>query len=128
LASTLSLPFTDPNSLSTTPSRRAKARSDKAGSGASGVRGIALVGPTCPFGYPGRSCPDRPLAGVVVEAGGRKAVTGTDGRFRIKLAPDRYALSAANPRGVDRLVRKQAVTVAANRFSLVRLDFDSGIR
>jgi hypothetical protein len=29
-----------------------------AGSGASGVRGIALVGPTCPFVYPGRSCPD----------------------------------------------------------------------
>jgi hypothetical protein len=55
-------------------------------------------------------------------------VTGTDGRFRIKLAPGRYTLSAANPLGLDRLVRKQAVTVAANRFSFVRLDFDSGIR
>jgi hypothetical protein len=99
-----------------------------AGSGASGVRGIVLVGPTCPFVYPGRSCPDRPLAGVVVEAGGRRVVTGTDGRFRIKLAPGRYTLSAANPHGLDRIVRKRVVTVATNRFSFIRLNFDSGIR
>jgi hypothetical protein len=44
------------------------------------------------------------------------------------LRPGRYTLTAANPRGLDRLVRKRAVTVAANRFSFVRLDFDSGIR
>jgi hypothetical protein len=34
---------------------------------------------------------------------------------------------AANPGGLDRVVRKLAMTVAANRVSFVRLDFDSGI-
>jgi hypothetical protein len=50
-----------------------------------------------------------------------------DGRFEIKLAPGRYTVRAANPGGLDRVVRKLAMTVAANRVSFVRLDFDSGI-
>ena len=77
-------------------------------------------------------CPGAPVAThlVVSDAAGAVAVvdTGTDGRFRIALAPGDYTVrAAARPAGIIRPATA-TVTVTANRFLSLTLELDSGIR
>ena len=100
----------------------------------SGIRGRALIGPTCPVERlpPDPSCGPKPLATkiAVLRASDRKRMatisSGSDGRFSVRIRPGRYYLrSARSGRPYSRPVR---VTVRAHRFASVRLMFDSGIR
>jgi hypothetical protein len=100
----------------------------------SGVRGRAVIGPTCPVQRvpPDPSCRPRPLATkiAVLRASDRKRMattrSGRDGRFNVRLRPGRYYLRGAG-RGRP-LARPMLVVVHAHRFAKVTLSFDSGIR
>jgi hypothetical protein len=100
----------------------------------SGVRGRALIAPTCPVERypPDPRCKPKPLATkiAVLKASDRKRVattsSGKDGRFSVRVSPGRYYLRGAkNGRPFARPV---LVTVHAHRFARVTLTFDSGIR
>jgi hypothetical protein len=109
----------------------AQARSpDQGGPGPhSGVRGIVLLGPTCPVETVDSPCPDQPLeANVRVSGPGGTATvrSGRNGTFQIFLEPGRYALRALAS-GVQ-TSKPVAVTVIAGRWANVTLSVDSGIR
>ena len=100
----------------------------------SGIRGRAVIGPTCPVERvpPDPRCADKPLATTiaVLRASDRKRVatteSGKEGRFSVRVRPGRYYLRGAkNTRPFARTV---LVTVRAHHFTRVRLTFDSGIR
>jgi len=102
--------------------------------GAAGVEGIVTIGPTCPVERINSPCPPRPIAATVIvtDASGREITrtqSGVDGRFKVSLNPGTYTLSgqrAANqalPRPIP-----QTVTVRAAGYTVVTLQFDSGIR
>jgi hypothetical protein len=100
---------------------------------ASGIRGQVLLGPTCPVERPGRPC-TRPYqawltirrepANTVVR---RVRSSATDGRFSTQLPPGRYRLQPRNGRPYPR-ARAQTVTVNPQRFTVITVRFDSGIR
>jgi hypothetical protein len=100
------------------------------GSGDSGIRGLARVGPTCPVEQAGNPCPDRPLATELQVVRGTDVVatvrSGEDGGFRVALDPGSYTIRSARP-GLPRL-RPVEVTVRPHAFTSVTLTFDSGIR
>ncbi len=100
--------------------------------GASGVQGVALIGPSCPVQRIDTPCPDKPWQGVVVAqdlAGHEVARTTTDadGGFTIALPPGDYVLVTLTT-GVLPAPVTLAVTVKQNMMTEVELSLDSGIR
>lgn len=93
----------------------------------SGIRGRALLGPTCPVEHAESPCPDRPFAAEIEVLQGGDLVTtvtsGQDGRFSVSLPPGDYVLQGGPP-----TAKPVAVTVHAHEFSQVDVLFDSGIR
>jgi len=106
------------------------ASSAASGSGDSGIRGLVLVGPTCPVEHAGSPCPDRPLATELQIVRGTVVVgtvrSGEDGGFRVALDPGSYTIRSGRP-GPPSL-RPVEVTVRPDAFTSVTLTFDSGIR
>jgi hypothetical protein len=99
---------------------------------ASGVRGVALVGPSCPVQREDEPCPDRPWQGTVLAktlAGAEVASTASDaeGRFEIELAAGEYEL-IAEPGGFLPAPISLYVTVVQGQVLEVELMLDSGIR
>ena len=104
----------------------------------SGVVGEATVGPTCPVARVGEVCPPGHIAisAIVTRHGwpGVAAVihTGTDGRFRVRLAPGRYTLHVLRSPWHPPLpyLRQSAIPmrVRARAYTSVTVGFDSGIR
>ena len=98
-------------------------------SSTSGLRGVVTRGPTQPVCQAGVPC-DAPAPRVVLafaRAGHRTRTVRTDahGRFRIALAPGRYALRIASARfGYT----PRAVVVPRARFAVIRISIDTGIR
>jgi hypothetical protein len=98
---------------------------------ASGIDGEVILRPVSPVERPG--APDfRPYEATIaiVDATGRtvaKAHSGPDGRFEIVLEPGTYVL---RPESADMYPQApaQTVSVAGNRFTPVRIVYDSGIR
>lgn len=100
----------------------------------SGVRGQALLGPTCPVMRIDNPCPDEPyqtkltvlsLDGQVVT----RASSDAEGKFEIKLPAGDYILHSENPQG-EMLPHADDVefTVNPDEFMEIEIHFDSGIR
>jgi major membrane immunogen (membrane-anchored lipoprotein) len=110
----------------------AKAGSEDAGRGDSGIQGTVLVGPTCPVQTYENPCPDKPLAATVVVSvpGGDRVATarsGKDGKFRVAVPPGTYEIGTENLQGIQ-FSKPVSVTVQAGRFVEVTVSVDSGIR
>jgi hypothetical protein len=104
---------------------------------ASGIVGRATLGPTCPVEPvpPDPRCAPRgfrAVVRVVRRADGRlveKATSDRSGRFRIRVKPGRYRVSARAPSGAKLpACPTRNVTVLRGRFEAVRLACDSGVR
>lgn len=101
-------------------------------SSASGVQGVALVGPSCPVQQAGAPCPDQPWEGVVIveDLSGRELTrTATDagGRFAFTLPPGEYTLVTLTE-GILPAPASLTVTVVAGQAIYAQLLLDSGIR
>ena len=104
----------------------------------SGIAGRVLAGPTCPVERvpPDPQCAPRPLAARVRivrtgHPGSRWVVgSGSDGRFRVALAPGRYTVTPLARRGspFPRPGPPQTVTVRTGRYTRVTVTYDTGIR
>lgn len=103
---------------------------------ASGIMGVAKVGPISPVSRPGQAN-DKPLAGATIsiqpDGGGPEITRQTadaSGNFRIMLPPGTYLLVPLPPQAGQTLPRgtSQTVTVAPNQVLRVVVDYDSGIR
>jgi hypothetical protein len=103
---------------------------------ASGIEGIAVVGPISPVEKPGEPS-TRPLGGATITvqpAGGgaeiARTTTTDDGRFRIPLGPGRYLVVALAASGGLPYPRpeSQTVTVSAGAYTDIIVRYDSGIR
>jgi hypothetical protein len=102
----------------------------------SGVKGRVTAGPTCPVETdpPDPACADRGFETTIRVKTlpdrrlVRKVHTGEKGRFRTRLRPGRYRLvPRSGENGLPRC-SPQDVTVKENRFTLVHLTCDTGIR
>ena len=101
----------------------------------SGVQGVARVDGGCPVSVNATPCPDRPLRAhvIVTRPGSDTALASVDtdaqGRFKITLNPGQYVLQATNMTGgLLPASSPHRVSVSADRFTSVRIEFDSGIR
>jgi hypothetical protein len=101
----------------------------------SGIEGRVTVGPVCPVAEEGKSCPDRPYqAGLTIRRADSGDVVATimsdaGGLFRVELPPGLYVVDPGVPRLVtDPRAEPVAVEVMADRFTQVKVKFDSGIR
>ena len=93
----------------------------------SGLRGLVTRGPTKPVCRINVPCtaPAAHTKLTFVRAGRSwTVVTGDDGRYRITLAPGRYALRIAAPFGYSPTI----VIVPTGRFAVVNVSIDTGIR
>jgi hypothetical protein len=98
----------------------------------SGVRGLALYGPTCPVQRPGQTCTRPYAAWITIRREPRGNVVarvhaGTDGRFTVRLRAGDYLLVPRNGKPFPR-ARSASVTVRRHRFTSVTIRFESGIR
>jgi hypothetical protein len=104
---------------------------------ASGITGVALVGPTLPVVRPGQ--PDvKPLAFAVIAveaaSGGpvlARVTAAANGTFTIPLPPGTYKLIPMAPRPGElfpHAVAQPLVTVLPNEYTPVVVGYDSGIR
>ena len=100
----------------------------------SGIRGVVLLGPTCPVQRVASPCPDRPIAAVVlvVDHHGADVARGASdasGHFLIGLGAGSYSVQAVQS-GVALGTSSPpiAVSVVNGRFTDVVLSVDSGIR
>jgi hypothetical protein len=102
------------------------------GAQATGVAGVALVGPACPVVRLDTPCPDKPWEGTVAvqtPLGAEVARVETDaaGRFRFDLAPGDYVVVSLT-NGVFPSPASAEVTVVAGQVAEIQLLLDSGIR
>jgi hypothetical protein len=107
------------------------------GSGApadSGIRGRALLGPTCPVVTEDMPCPPEHYEGEirVLAAGSREVVatvrSGEDGRFEVLLEPGDYVLQGVSPPSGFPFAKALDVTVRPHAFARANVAFDTGIR
>ena len=100
----------------------------------SGIRGRALLGPTCPVVTQDMPCPPEPYEGEiwVLAAGSDELVatvrSGEDGRFEVRLAPGDYVLEGDATAESFPYAKPVTVTVRAGAFARATLTFDTGIR
>jgi hypothetical protein len=98
----------------------------------SGLHARVLFGPTCPVQRVGQSCvrPYQATISILREPTNKAVATArsaSDGRFSVRLTPGRYLLEPHAGRPFPRS-RPQTVTVYADRFTNVTINYDSGIR
>lgn len=102
--------------------------------GDSGIRGRALLGPTCPVVTEEMQCPPEPYeADIWVLAGDSAELvttvrSGKDGRFEVRLPPGDYVLEGDATAESFPYAKPVSVTVRPQEFSRATLAFDSGIR
>jgi hypothetical protein len=102
------------------------------GATGSGLRGVVTRGPIMPVCVVDQPC-DEPAANVrlVFVQGGMvvaRARTSETGRYRVALAPGRYAVRLPGKPALGRIVKPQTVRVLRARFSRVDFSIDTGIR
>jgi hypothetical protein len=99
---------------------------------ASGIEGLASLGPTCPGPQrQGQIC-ERPYEATitVVDRQGRQVTqvrAAADGTFRVQLAPGAYTLRPESP-GLLPRASEQQVTVEPGKLTRVAIHYDTGIR
>ena len=104
----------------------------------SGISARVVEGPTCPVERvpPDPRCAPHPLSAPVrirrsgSSGPGQVIRSGADGRFRVRLAPGRYAVQPL-PRGGSPFPRPgpaQTVDVHSGRFVHITITYDTGIR
>lgn len=99
-----------------------------------GIRGMVVLGPTCPVERLTSPCPPHPLA-ATVDVRDRNNVevarvrSGSDGRFQVDLAAGSYTLLGEPINGnlLPRPIPVSAV-VRAGGYTSVTVEYDSGIR
>jgi hypothetical protein len=101
----------------------------------SGIEGRTMVDGGCPPARDTSPCPDKPLRSrltVLRADSGRTVATTTsdgNGHFRIPLPPGHYVVRPDNLTGaVVPIAQPLTVTVAAGRYTVITISFDSGIR
>jgi hypothetical protein len=99
----------------------------------SGIRGIVLLGPTCPVVRAAASpCLEPYSARLVIMDGNGLVVTevtsGSDGRFEVALAPGEYTLVPAPAGDPFPNAKPASVSVTADEYTEVEIDYDTGIR
>jgi hypothetical protein len=98
----------------------------------SGVRGEVRIGPVSPVEQQGQQN-DAPYAATlrIKRASDGKVIAETrsaaDGSFRVPLPPGEYVLEPVDGDPLP-IARPQDFTVAPGRFTIIRVDYDSGIR
>lgn len=98
----------------------------------SGIEGTVTIGPTCPVEQVDNPCPDKPFQGtfIVLTTDGTKVTefqTDEQGHFQVKLTPGDYVLRLESPK-VNRISPDTPFNVAENTFTMLDIQFDSGIR
>ncbi len=101
----------------------------------SGVRGIVLLGPTCPVERvpPNPQCSDKPYAAaVIVYRAGSQSVfimgnSDTSGVFKFSLPPGSYTLKAVSGNVFPRCTPVN-VEVSASGYASTTISCDTGIR
>ncbi len=101
---------------------------------ASGIRGTATIGPSCPVERipPDPNCADKPYSGsfnVSTESGAivKNFQTGADGSFEVSVPAGTYVISLGGGKVYPRM-SPPTVTVEEGKFVSVHLELDSGIR
>ena len=104
----------------------------------SGIAGRIVESPTCPVERvpPEPQCAPKPIvAKLRIDRAGSRApsevvTSGTDGRFRVRLAPATYVVRPLRVKGspFPRPPAPSWVLVRTDRFSYVRITYDTGIR
>jgi hypothetical protein len=102
------------------------------GATGSGLRGVVTRGPIMPVCMVDQPC-DEPAANVrlvFVRSGTvvARARTSETGRYRVALAPGRYAVRLPGKPALGRIVKPQTVRVLRARSSRVDFSIDTGIR
>lgn len=99
----------------------------------SGIEGQVFIGPTCPpVMRQEADCSARPYKAtiIVLDRKGQivtRITSDAEGRFQIALRPGRYTLRPESPRLLP-YAEEQTVTVSNQKYTQVRIDYDSGIR
>jgi hypothetical protein len=98
----------------------------------SGIRGTVLLGPTCPVQQEGQSPCVTPYAAVLVvtDSDNRevaRTTAGADGKFEVRLPPGDYIV-LPQPGDPFPHAPPTDVTVVANHFVEVEINYDTGIR
>jgi len=103
----------------------------------SGIRGIVVLGPTCPVGQdPGANDPVpclTPYAASLVVLDSESArvasiTSGPDGRFQVNLPPGDYVVTPATGPDTYPIAQPISVIVAAGQYADVEINYDTGIR
>jgi hypothetical protein len=103
----------------------------------SGIRGVVLLGPTCPIGEdPGADDPVpclTPYAAALVVTDSESAVvaritSGADGRFQVDLPPGEYVVTPATGSDTYPIAQPVSVVVGPGDFAEVEINYDTGIR
>ena len=100
----------------------------------SGVRGVVILGPSCPVVQEDVPCPDKPFEAKirVLDPGSSDVVattrSGKDGRFVVRLAPGVYVLEGVSLGEAFPFAKLVDVTVRPHAFTSATVTFDTGIR
>jgi hypothetical protein len=105
-------------------------------SATSGIEGQVLRGPICPVVTVENPCPDQPLQATIIVWNAerttvvRSFATDEQGLFRVPLAPGDYYLDPqpVEPGQMFPTPIPQTVTVLADQFAQVTVQYDTGIR
>jgi hypothetical protein len=100
----------------------------------SGIRGRAVLGPTCPVVTEDMPCPPEPYEGEIWVLAAQTddlvatVRSGQDGRFEVRLAPGDYVLEGDATAESFPYAKPVTVTVRPGAFTRATLAFDTGIR
>lgn len=103
----------------------------------SGIRGVVLLGPTCPGPVePGENPPVAcltPYAAqlVVLDAESVRVASvtsGPDGRFQVNLVPGDYVVTPATGADTYPIAQPLSVVVSPGSYAEVEINYDTGIR
>jgi hypothetical protein len=97
-----------------------------------GLRGVVMRGPVMPVCVVERPC-DEPASNVklmFLRSGKTVASvrTGSDGRYRVRLAPGAYRVRVPGWPAIGSVVKPQTVRVPPGRYARVNFSIDTGIR
>jgi hypothetical protein len=99
----------------------------------SGVRGVVLIGPTCPGATRASPCTEPYVAELVfLDADDQvraRVTSGPDGTFEVALPPGTYLVQPVSPSEDPFPFGKAiSVTVGEEEYTEVGIDYDTGIR